>query len=68
MPVIAIVDDNDPFRHATASFIRSLGYATGDARLGGARKVSVVWTGSNPAIAAGLESRGICVADARRAG
>ena len=27
MPVIAIVDDNDPFRHATASFIRSLGYA-----------------------------------------
>ena len=27
MPVIAIVDDNDPFSHATASFIRSLGYA-----------------------------------------
>ena len=27
MSVIAIVDDNDPFRHATASFIRSLGYA-----------------------------------------
>jgi FixJ family two-component response regulator len=27
VPVIAIVDDNDPFRHATASFIRSLGYA-----------------------------------------
>ena len=27
MPVIAIVDDDDPFRHATASFIRSLGYA-----------------------------------------
>ena len=27
MPVIAIVDDNDPFRPATASFIRSLGYA-----------------------------------------
>ena len=23
MPVIAIVDDNDPFRHATASFIGS---------------------------------------------
>ena len=36
--------------------------------VGGARKVSVVWTGSNLAIAAGLESRGICVADARRAG
>jgi FixJ family two-component response regulator len=27
MPVIAIVDDNDSFRHATMSFIRSLGYA-----------------------------------------
>jgi FixJ family two-component response regulator len=27
MPVIAIVDDNDPFSHATASFIRSLGYS-----------------------------------------
>jgi FixJ family two-component response regulator len=27
MPVIAIVDDNDSFRHATTSFIRSLGYA-----------------------------------------
>jgi FixJ family two-component response regulator len=27
MPVIAIVDDNEPFRHATMSFIRSLGYA-----------------------------------------
>jgi FixJ family two-component response regulator len=27
MPVIAIVDDNEPFRHATVSFIRSLGYA-----------------------------------------
>jgi FixJ family two-component response regulator len=27
MPVIAIVDDNEPFRSATASFIRSLGYA-----------------------------------------
>ena len=25
MPVIAIVDDNDPFRHATASFIDLLG-------------------------------------------
>jgi FixJ family two-component response regulator len=27
MPVIAIVDDNEPFRHATVSFIRSLGCA-----------------------------------------
>ena len=27
MPVIAIVDDNDSFRRATISFIRSLGYA-----------------------------------------
>ena len=27
MPVIAIVDDNDSFRRATMSFIRSLGYA-----------------------------------------
>jgi FixJ family two-component response regulator len=27
MPVIAIVDDNESFRHAIASFIRSLGYA-----------------------------------------
>jgi FixJ family two-component response regulator len=27
MSVIAIVDDNEPFRHATGSFIRSLGYA-----------------------------------------
>jgi FixJ family two-component response regulator len=27
MPVIAIVDDNDSFRYATMSFIRSLGYA-----------------------------------------
>ena len=27
MPVIAIVDDNESFRHATVSFIRSLGYA-----------------------------------------
>jgi FixJ family two-component response regulator len=27
MPVIAIVDDDDSFRHATMSFIRSLGYA-----------------------------------------
>jgi FixJ family two-component response regulator len=27
MPVIAIVDDNASFRHATMSFIRSLGYA-----------------------------------------
>ena len=27
MPVIAIVDDNEPFCHATMSFIRSLGYA-----------------------------------------
>jgi FixJ family two-component response regulator len=27
MPVIAIVDDNEPFRHATVSFIRSLGDA-----------------------------------------
>jgi len=27
MPLIAIVDDNDSFRHATMSFIRSLGYA-----------------------------------------
>jgi FixJ family two-component response regulator len=27
MPVIAIVDDNEPFRRATVSFIRSLGYA-----------------------------------------
>ena len=26
-PVIAIVDDDDSFRHATMSFIRSLGYA-----------------------------------------
>lgn len=25
-PVIAIVDDDEPFRHATISFIRSLGY------------------------------------------
>jgi hypothetical protein len=25
--VITIVDDNEPFRHATMSFIRSLGYA-----------------------------------------
>ena len=27
VPVIAIVDDDDSFRHATMSFIRSLGYA-----------------------------------------
>ena len=27
MPVIAIVDDNEPFRRAIVSFIRSLGYA-----------------------------------------
>jgi FixJ family two-component response regulator len=27
MPLIAIVDDNDSFRYATMSFIRSLGYA-----------------------------------------
>ena len=27
MPVIAIVDDNEPFRRAAAGFIRSLGYA-----------------------------------------
>jgi FixJ family two-component response regulator len=27
MPVIAIVDDDDSFRHATMSFIRSLRYA-----------------------------------------
>jgi len=27
MPVIAIVDDNERFRRATVSFIRSLGYA-----------------------------------------
>jgi FixJ family two-component response regulator len=27
MPVIAIVDDNEPFRYATVSFIRFLGYA-----------------------------------------
>lgn len=27
MPVIAIVDDDDSFRRATMSFIRSLGYA-----------------------------------------
>ena len=26
-PVIAIVDDDESFRHATASFIRSLGYS-----------------------------------------
>jgi FixJ family two-component response regulator len=27
MPVIAIVDDNEPLRFATVSLIRSLGYA-----------------------------------------
>jgi FixJ family two-component response regulator len=27
-PVIAIVDDDESFRHATISFIRSLGYST----------------------------------------
>jgi FixJ family two-component response regulator len=27
VPVIAVVDDDDSFRHATMSFIRSLGYA-----------------------------------------
>jgi FixJ family two-component response regulator len=27
MPVIVIVDDNEPFRRAIVSFIRSLGYA-----------------------------------------
>jgi FixJ family two-component response regulator len=27
MPLIAIVDDDDSFRRATASFVRSLGYA-----------------------------------------
>jgi FixJ family two-component response regulator len=27
VPVIAIVDDDDSFRRATMSFIRSLGYA-----------------------------------------
>ena len=28
MPVIAIVDDDDSFRRATTSFVRSLGYGT----------------------------------------
>jgi FixJ family two-component response regulator len=30
MPIIAIVDDDDSFRHATMSFIRSLGYAVAE--------------------------------------
>jgi len=30
MPIIAIVDDDDSFRRATMSFIRSLGYAVAE--------------------------------------
>ena len=30
MPIIAVVDDDDSFRHATMSFIRSLGYAVAE--------------------------------------